>query len=527
MIHYNPGRFQLAHIWQLKGSIFPKSALVAMPAAILAVLLSFSGVMEDFTSENVGVSPSTYMSFASVIGFLLVFRTSQAYTRFWEGATLVHQMRAEWLDAASQLFVFMMHSKRPSSEIDLFQHLLVRLFSLLHSAALQQIADMEDEDFEVIDVAGLDDKSIRFLGACEKSGVCKAEVLFYWLHRVIVENMADGVMPIPAPIMTRVFQELSNGMVKFHECVKLHDTPFPFPYAQMTSVLLLIHWCTTPIVMAVWAPHYVWAGIMTFVSIFCMWGITFIAGELEMPFGDDDNDLPTRQLQEEINHSLLNLLNPEMNATPQLSPNAVLDLQRLKGLGTMEKRRNSLEQTILQQQLQQFQEGSFPESGQNSRSASRSSKIPSHCSSSTNLEVPQPDGSPRLMGSNSNLGKAENDSNLLPCSSVAKDQEHETCNAPGDAAGLRNAMRSKSAVHQRIHSKAWMDDEDDDCNFGCRRMHSMPGVPDAGVPDAAKARVPVEFSVIPSVRKPSKIIVSIDSAKDHPGICSRTGEATV
>lgn len=37
---------------------------------------------------------------------LVVFRTGQAYNRFWDGSTLTHQMRGDWFDAASSIISF-------------------------------------------------------------------------------------------------------------------------------------------------------------------------------------------------------------------------------------------------------------------------------------------------------------------------------------------------------------------------------------------------------------------------------------
>ena len=53
-----------------------------------------------------------------------------------------------------------------------------------------------------------------------------------WMQTLMVEHHVNGVLSIPAPILSRSFQELSNGMVAFHDAIKLSCIPFPFPYAQ-------------------------------------------------------------------------------------------------------------------------------------------------------------------------------------------------------------------------------------------------------------------------------------------------------
>merc|ERR1719161_2819794 len=110
-------------------------------------------------------------------------------------------------------------------------------------------------------------------------------------------------------------------------------TPFPFPYAQMTTVLLLLHWLITPGLMCMWTGHWVWAFTFTYIPVFSFWCINLIAVEIEQPFGDDINDLPTHELQEEMNSTLLLLIDPASGRCPTLENCAVLDLRELKLIG--------------------------------------------------------------------------------------------------------------------------------------------------------------------------------------------------
>ena len=51
-----------------------------------------------------------------------------------------------------------------------------------------------------------------------------------------------------------------------------------------------------------------WAGVLSFLVIMAFWSINFIAIELEMPFGDDLNDLPLLDLQRDYNLSIISLM---------------------------------------------------------------------------------------------------------------------------------------------------------------------------------------------------------------------------
>lgn len=338
MIPYDLGRFQFAFIWQLKGSVFPKAFVFAVPCGIIAAILTevFREWDIDLINETakVGSSPPGYTGFSFVIGFLLVFRTSQAYARFWEGSTLVSQLRGQWLEAAQTLCAFSHFAvgERSEEERNDFLHLIVRLFSFLHSEALASIAIMEDEEFSVIDAKGLDTDSAEYLQFCTTKQISRVEVLHQWILQVVVGEKKNGVLQeVPAPLLTRAVQELADGMVMYTDCIKINDMQFPFPYAQMSIVLMLIHWLITPFVAASSSNHWSWAFVMAFTSVLCLWSLSFIAAELENPFGDDVNDLPTRDLQNRMNRSLLMLLQPGTRKVPKLNPLAPRTLQLLEG----------------------------------------------------------------------------------------------------------------------------------------------------------------------------------------------------
>jgi len=145
----------------------------------------------------------------------------------------------------------------------------------------------------------------------------RVEVILQWLQSLIVEHMGSGVLPIAPPIMSRVFQELETGIVKLHDCMKIKKMPFPFPYAQMVSTMLLVSTIATPIYTGLLVKHLFWKICLTFMVIFAFWSINYIAAEIEMPFGEDANDLPIKDLQDEMNTGLRLLLEVRMQKPPQ------------------------------------------------------------------------------------------------------------------------------------------------------------------------------------------------------------------
>lgn len=119
-------------------------------------------------------------------------------------------------------------------------------------------------------------------------------------------------------------------MVEFNQLLQIMSIPFPFPYAQVTAVLIWVYMLFTPFVMILWTNNSMCAGIFTFISIVCIMSINLIATELENPFGDDTNDLPVHEFHEEFVGLLTLLLDPRLHEVPQLKPTMIWDPNQLR-----------------------------------------------------------------------------------------------------------------------------------------------------------------------------------------------------
>merc|ERR1712032_965328 len=80
-------------------------------------------------------------------------------------------------------------------------------------------------------------------------------------------------------------------MVAFNQAMKLADVPFPFPYAQLLTVLLSVYVCFIPIYVVCFTSSYIVSAIMSYMLCTAIWGLNETAKELENPFGDDVNDI--------------------------------------------------------------------------------------------------------------------------------------------------------------------------------------------------------------------------------------------
>eukprot|EP00437_Effrenium_voratum_P001447 CAMPEP_0181431180 /NCGR_PEP_ID=MMETSP1110-20121109/18111_1 /TAXON_ID=174948 /ORGANISM="Symbiodinium sp., Strain CCMP421" /LENGTH=486 /DNA_ID=CAMNT_0023554529 /DNA_START=23 /DNA_END=1484 /DNA_ORIENTATION=+ len=183
------------------------------------------------------------------------------------------------------------------------------LDELCHGSALEEIGG-EDGDFcETIDSHGLATRTLEHLTDCaEEYDFNRVEVLLHMIQSLITHNLDVGVLKVQPPILSRVYQTLSRGFVNLLNAKKIADTRFPFPFAQLISALLFLHIVLLPVLISAVISQAWLAFTFTFLPIFSMCCLNYIGVELENPFGRDDNDLPLKHFQAEMNNCLLMLL---------------------------------------------------------------------------------------------------------------------------------------------------------------------------------------------------------------------------
>lgn len=309
MIKYRASLFLLA-----TSSLHAKYQSFRLPAgvgllstAFAAVLMLLHSHVDDFDVSNV-FDDDAYRTFATIVGFISVFRTSQAYSRFWEGADLTFEALGDWFDVVSTLLSFCRYSVAEEDLIIEFQQKVVRLVSLLNAMIYCELEDQNMKDkrsmrCELIDISSIDRDNLLELSMCEN----KPEVVFQWLQNEVVDSVKSGVLSIPPPLLTRSFQEMGAAMKQYHRSLKFTRVPFPFPYTAVLELLLVIHGLITPVVVCSWTNNITWACLFTFVLVFAFWSLHFLAGELENPFDSELNDLNMTDIQRELNQHLLAL----------------------------------------------------------------------------------------------------------------------------------------------------------------------------------------------------------------------------
>eukprot|EP00929_Paragymnodinium_shiwhaense_P041299 TRINITY_DN21467_c1_g1_i1.p1 TRINITY_DN21467_c1_g1~~TRINITY_DN21467_c1_g1_i1.p1 ORF type:complete len:572 (+),score=61.78 TRINITY_DN21467_c1_g1_i1:90-1805(+) len=317
---YDEGDWALGTIFQSQGSVVYKGCAWGVPCGLIAASLQIT-----FRHLEIGPygSPEEYQwleddwkgvmsTYSVAVSFLLVFRTQTAYSRFWDAISCLQQIRGSWVNVVSSCLAFCNTDDSKVEATETFKHQLVRLMSLLSCSALASVADGSRDQYQVLNMAGMEESSLVWLASQPN----QCEIVLQWVQRLIIENHATGVLSAPAPILSRVFQELGNGITNLNNARRIELVPFPFPYAQMISLILCLHVIFTIVTCAFSFQSVVSAFCGCFMSSFVFWSVNYIAIEIERPYGEDANDLPLADLAAAINSALVNLLQSQAQKPP-------------------------------------------------------------------------------------------------------------------------------------------------------------------------------------------------------------------
>lgn len=117
----------------------------------------------------------------------------------------------------------------------------------------------------------------------------RISLVIFWINQLITDNL--DLMGTPPPIMSRVYQEISNGALGYNQAEKLTDIPFPFIFAQLLAIAIIFVAIVGPISFTLITGHS-WLGPMvSTLVIMTFWALNEMAKELENPFGPEANNV--------------------------------------------------------------------------------------------------------------------------------------------------------------------------------------------------------------------------------------------
>lgn len=121
------------------------------------------------------------------------------------------------------------------------------------------------------------------------------------IQRAIITRFHAGGMHAPPPIISRIFQEISNGLLAYNNATKIKEIPVPFAYVQLTAAFLNVFaLLLVPVAIAVFTDELWISLVATAMTVASYYALFIVANDLEDPYGTDANDMPTYEYHEEF-----------------------------------------------------------------------------------------------------------------------------------------------------------------------------------------------------------------------------------
>ena len=220
-----------------------------------------------------------------VISLLLVFRTNTAYDRWWEGRKLWGSL----VNNSRNLALKMSAILTSDEDKDFFRKIIPHYASVLNKHLKNEETAMQlfdDLDLEINHHIHLPNQV--------------AKKIFEKVNNLYVSEKITGDQLIIINSEVQSFTDICGA------CERIKNTPIPYSYSAFIKKFIFFYVMTLPFGYAFSLGYYV-VPVVVFI-FYVLASLELIAEEIEDPFGNDENDLPTEKISENIKKHVEELL---------------------------------------------------------------------------------------------------------------------------------------------------------------------------------------------------------------------------
>lgn len=239
--------------------------------------IEYFKLTERSVIKNLGLF-NTLLGF--VLSLLLVFRTNTAYDRWWEGRKLWGKLVNDSRNFALKINSLL--DQNQTEERAFFeQHLCFFPHALSRHLTKESTKMALDSDYSEVE------KHINRNGPLEITNL---------MMKKIAELRRSG--QISGEEMIYLDTQLTGFMDVCGGCERIKNTPIPFSYSSFVKKFIIFYVLLLPVAYVV---SIGWLMIPLTVFVFyVLMSLEVIAEEIEDPFNNDENDLPTEKLAQNI-----------------------------------------------------------------------------------------------------------------------------------------------------------------------------------------------------------------------------------
>ena len=176
---------------------------------------------------------------------------------------------------------------------------------VLRQTSTAQLQSMiEQSEFDV--VGGVSDSEAEHLAKVKpQHRVARVQM---WIYRLMTNRLLDGGLDVPAPLLSRTYQVLSDGTAAAMQARKVSHVEFPFALRQLLAILLCTFIVLAPMCIGAFVDSVALTAVLSFAVVLGYVALNETARELEQPFGLDANDLKLVDYQVDFNEKLAELI---------------------------------------------------------------------------------------------------------------------------------------------------------------------------------------------------------------------------
>lgn len=219
-----------------------------------------------------------------VISLLLVFRTNTAYDRWWEGRKLWGGLVNNSRNLALKLTAILDDEEKPFFRKTISDYATTLHLHLTDSDTSKQLFD--DLDLEI------DHQKHKPNQIAKK--------MFQRINTLYESKKITGDQLIIINEELKSFTEICGA------CERIKNTPIPYSYSAFIKKFIFFYVMTLPFGYAFSLGYFV-IPVVVFI-FYVLASLELIAEEIEDPFGNDENDLPTEKMASNIKKHVEELL---------------------------------------------------------------------------------------------------------------------------------------------------------------------------------------------------------------------------
>ena len=183
-------------------------------------------------------------------------------------------------------------SMTTDKEIEKFFARMIPNYALAMKNHLRDGVDISDLD--------LTEAEIKILEKASHKPSFIAKMMYEKLHWMKAEKIITQEEFLSLDVNLKTFSDIIGA------CERIKNTPIPFSYSMFLKKFIFIYVTTLPLAFVNSFGYY--SAIVSVFVFYVLVSMEILAEEIEDPFGQDDNDLPTDELSQKIKSNVEEIL---------------------------------------------------------------------------------------------------------------------------------------------------------------------------------------------------------------------------